>query len=139
MRRALAFTYGLVSYLIFALSVLWLIPFLGNVIVPRTVDAGGPESPFGQALLINLVLIALFAVQHSVMARLAFKQRWTQIISPTIERSTYVLLAGLLLYMNGFRDWLGGLRNRWSANLALLAALALFAVLFIQKLMEMVQ
>jgi protein-S-isoprenylcysteine O-methyltransferase Ste14 len=99
MRRTLESAYGLMSYVIFAISIVWLIPFLGNVAVPKTVDTGGAESPFAVALIVNLVLIAVFSVQHSAMARLAFKKRWTKVISPRIERSTYVLLAGLLLLL----------------------------------------
>lgn len=98
MRKPFTFAYGLISYLLFVISVLWLIPFLGNVIVPKTVDTG-PATLFSHALVINLILIGLFGVQHSVMARTAFKKWWTKIIPAPIERSTYVLLSSLLLLL----------------------------------------
>ena len=98
MRRVLTFSYGIVSYLLFVISVLWLIPFVGNVIVPKTVDVG-QETPIVQAFIINLALIILFGIQHSGMARTAFKKRWTKVISPSIERSTYVLLSSLVLFL----------------------------------------
>jgi protein-S-isoprenylcysteine O-methyltransferase Ste14 len=96
--RSVAFLYGAVAYLTFLLTILYAIGFISGVAVPKTIDTGA-TSPAGTAFIINLALMSLFAVQHSVMARKRFKQWWTQFIPKSVERSTYVLFASLTLVL----------------------------------------
>lgn len=98
MDRILVVSYGLVSYLIFFLTFLYSIGFVGNMVVPKSIDSGLPDS-LTISFLINLILLSIFAIQHSVMARPAFKSWWTKIIPEPIERSTYVLLSSLALIL----------------------------------------
>jgi protein-S-isoprenylcysteine O-methyltransferase Ste14 len=98
MGRIAAFLYGLAAYLLFFFTFLYAIGFVTGVAVPKTIDTG-PVVPIGEALIVNILLTTLFALQHSVMARKPFKQWLTQYVPAAIERSTYVLLASLALVL----------------------------------------
>ena len=98
MRRILALLYGSVAYLVFLGTFLYAIGFVTGLVVPKTVDMG-LVAPIGEAIGVNVLLLSVFAAQHSVMARKPFKRWWTQFVPTAIERSTYVLLASLALIL----------------------------------------
>ena len=98
MNRLLTIGYGADCYVVFQPAFLYAIGFVGNLVVPRTIDNGVAAS-IGEAVVVNVLLLGLFAVQHSVMARPAFKRWWTRLVPKTIERSTYVLLSSLVLFL----------------------------------------
>ncbi len=93
-----AVLYGAVAYLLFLATFLYAIAFVGNLPVPKTIDSGA-AGPAVTALLVNTLLLGLFAIQHSVMARPAFKRWWTRFVPPSVERTTFVLLASLVLLL----------------------------------------
>jgi len=94
--RLLGVLYGGACYLVFLAVFLYAIGFVGNLVVPKSIDSGDPVSP-AEALAVDLLLLGLFAVPHSVMARPRFKRWWTRLVPPPIERSTYVLASSVLL------------------------------------------
>lgn len=106
--RIAIFVYGVFCYVIFFATFLYAIGFVGNVFVPKTLDGVASEN-FGRALLIDIVLLGIFALQHSVMARPAFKKWWTRFVPAAAERSTYILASSLALLLL-FWQWqpLGG-------------------------------
>jgi protein-S-isoprenylcysteine O-methyltransferase Ste14 len=115
--RVLATLYGAVCYVIFFATFLYAIAFVGNlnnVFVPRSIDVG-PAASFVEALLIDAVLLSIFAVQHSVMARAWFKRAWTRIVPPAVERSTFVLFSSLALILL-FWQWRPITTTLWSVR-----------------------
>jgi protein-S-isoprenylcysteine O-methyltransferase Ste14 len=98
MSRFIALLYGLVAYALGLFATLYAIGFVSGVVVPKTIDSG-PVVPLAEAVIVNLILLSLFAVQHSVMARKPFKRWWTQYVPQPVERSTYVLFSGLVLLL----------------------------------------
>ena len=98
MSRLISFLYGLASYAIFFVTFLYAIGFVCGLVVPKTIDTGAVV-PTAEALIVNLLLMSVFAIQHSVMARKQFKQWWTQFVPAPIERSTYVLFTSLALIL----------------------------------------
>ena len=128
MGRVLAFLYGVVSYLIFFVTFLYAIGFVGNVVVPKSIDSGR-QGDFTSSLVIDVVLLGLFALQHSVMARPGFKKAWTKFVPPVVERSTYVLLASLALalLMWQWRPLLDVIWDFRNASIALILQIIFFS------------
>jgi protein-S-isoprenylcysteine O-methyltransferase Ste14 len=108
MKKTLFLLYGVVAYVIFFFTFCYAVGFVSTLFVPKHIDSV-PQSPLGYALLVNAALLTLFALQHSIMARPAFKLWWTKFVPEPIERSTYVLLASICLIIL-FTYWqpLGG-------------------------------
>mgnify|MGYP001827722228 CR=1 FL=1 len=126
MKRWATLLYGTACYGVFFLTFLYAIGFLANLLVPKSIDSGTP-GPLGTALLVNAGLLLVFAVQHSVMARPAFKRVWTKIVPQPVERSTYTLFSSLaLILLFAFWQPMGGVV--WSLEGP--AALALLGLYF---------
>jgi methanethiol S-methyltransferase len=98
MKKIFALSFGVVSYLAFFGTILYAIGFVGNLVVPKTID-GAPVVPLYVGILIDSCLLLLFALQHSIMARPAFKKWWTRYVPEHLERSVYVLVASLCLML----------------------------------------
>src|SRR6266704_5999813 len=96
--RLLILFYAIVSYAVFLVSFLWAVGFVGNYLVPKSIDVGGPTN-VSEAVVVDLLLLGIFAIQHSIMARPAFKQWWANIVPVACQRSTYVLLSSLILLL----------------------------------------
>lgn len=135
MKKVLVLLYGLIAYFAFFGTILYAIGFVGNLVVPKTID-GTPEVPLIQAILLDALLLLLFALQHSIMARPAFKRWWTSIIPEVIERSTFVLLASLCLMLMMWQ-WqpLGGtiwsVKNETAKIVLIAVSLLGWAIVFI--------
>jgi protein-S-isoprenylcysteine O-methyltransferase Ste14 len=98
MRKIISLVYGLISYVAFLGTILYAIGFVGNLVVPKTIDSDADVS-LASAVLVDASLLLLFALQHSIMARPAFKHWWTRVVPEHLERSTFVLLASLCLML----------------------------------------
>jgi protein-S-isoprenylcysteine O-methyltransferase Ste14 len=108
LKRVVVFAYGVASYGVFFATFLYAVGFIGNLVVPKTMDSPS-RMPFLYALGIDVLLLGIFAVQHSVMARPWFKRAWTRIVPEPAERSTYVLFSSLaLIALFAFWQPLGG-------------------------------
>jgi protein-S-isoprenylcysteine O-methyltransferase Ste14 len=103
MQRIAVFIYGVVAYVCFLASFLYAIGFVGNFAVPRSIDSAA-AGPVGMAVVVDALLLTIFALQHSVIARPAFKRWWTRVVPEPAERSTYVLASSLALLLL-FTQW----------------------------------
>jgi protein-S-isoprenylcysteine O-methyltransferase Ste14 len=136
MKRLTIFIYGLASYAVFFATFLYAIGFLGNLWVPKSID-GPRDVPLSVALAVDLGLLLLFAVQHSVMARPAFKRWWTRVVPASAERSTYVVFSSaamILLFV--FWQPIGGMVWSVESSLARDVCYGLFAVGWIVLLLS---
>ena len=127
-KRSFGLFFGVTSYLVFFASFLYAIGFIGNFIVPRTID-GVPQVSLFTALLVNGGLLTLFALQHSIMARPAFKRWWTQYVPKLLERSTYTLFSSLaLIALFAFWQPMGGFVWQVESQVARCAIHTLYAI-----------
>jgi protein-S-isoprenylcysteine O-methyltransferase Ste14 len=119
--RIAALLYGVVSYVFFLVVFVYLIGFVGDWIVPRTIDRGGPVSSTGTAIGVNVFFLSLFAIQHTIMARPAFKAWWTRFVPWHVERSTFVLLTSAILALMAWQ-WRPMPSVVWQVDAAIPAA-----------------
>lgn len=128
MGKLVAFLYGIVAYLVFAVVIVYSLGFVSGLVVPKTIDSGS-AGQLVESVVINLVLMTIFALQHSVMARPQFKKWWTKIVPQPVERSTYVLFASLALALL-FWQWRPIPDVMWEAKEPAIAASLLYLGVF---------
>lgn len=139
LKRLSIFLFGVLAYLVFVVAFLYLIGFTGNFAVPKAIDTGA-EGPVVYAVLVDLLLISLFAIQHTIMARPAFKKRWTQIVPEPMERSIFVLMASSILLLL-FWQWQPNRTVIWRIDQPVLevlligVSLAGWGILFVSSLL----
>lgn len=121
MKKLLIVLYGICAYTIFLVTFIYAIGFVGNFIVPKSIDSGG-EGSLINSIVTNVLLLSVFAIQHSVMARPAFKEWWVRIIGKKLERSTYVLLSSLALILLYWK-WMPMTQEVWNVTNEMAATL----------------